>query len=54
MTSIAPTPHGVDMGRRPDVTAFFDEQTNTVTYVVRDPDGTSCQGNRLKVIGRFL
>ena len=42
MTSIAPTPHGVDLGRRPDVTAFFDEQTNTVTYVVRDPDGTSC------------
>ena len=42
MTSIAPTPHGVDLGRRPDITAFFDEQTNTVTYVVRDPDGTSC------------
>jgi glyoxylase-like metal-dependent hydrolase (beta-lactamase superfamily II) len=25
----------------PDVTAFFDEATNTVSYVVRDPEGTS-------------
>jgi glyoxylase-like metal-dependent hydrolase (beta-lactamase superfamily II) len=27
---------------RPSVTAFFDEPTNTVTYVVRDPDSQSC------------
>jgi len=26
----------------PDVTAFFDEATNTVSYVVRDPQGRSC------------
>ncbi len=26
----------------PDVTGFFDAATNTVTYVVRDPLGTSC------------
>lgn len=26
----------------PDVTGFFDEATNTISYVVRDPQGTSC------------
>ena len=26
----------------PDVTAFFDPATNTVTYVVREPEGSSC------------
>lgn len=26
----------------PHVKAFFDTQTNTVSYVVRDPDGTAC------------
>lgn len=26
----------------PDVTAFFDEATNTVSYVVRDPQGAAC------------
>lgn len=26
----------------PDVTAFFDEPTNTISYVVRDPDSTAC------------
>ena len=26
----------------PDVKAFFDTATNTVSYVVRDPEGTSC------------
>lgn len=26
----------------PDVTAFFDEATNTVSYVVRDPKGSAC------------
>ena len=26
----------------PDVTAFFDEATNTVSYVVRDPESTAC------------
>lgn len=30
------------MAMKPDVTAFFDEPTNTVTYVVRDPDSQSC------------
>jgi glyoxylase-like metal-dependent hydrolase (beta-lactamase superfamily II) len=27
---------------KPEVTAFFDEPTNTVTYVVRDPASTAC------------
>ena len=26
----------------PDVTAFFDNATNTVSYVVKDPSGTAC------------
>ncbi|NNE51081.1 MAG: MBL fold metallo-hydrolase [Sulfitobacter sp.] len=26
----------------PKVTAFFDEATNTVSYVVQDPDGSAC------------
>jgi glyoxylase-like metal-dependent hydrolase (beta-lactamase superfamily II) len=26
----------------PAIHAFFDEATNTITYVVRDPDGTAC------------
>ncbi len=27
---------------KPDVTAFFDEATNTVSYVVKDPHGAAC------------
>ena len=26
----------------PKVTAFFDEATNTISYVVRDPEGSAC------------
>ncbi|MEO3415820.1 MBL fold metallo-hydrolase [Roseovarius sp. CAU 1744] len=26
----------------PDVTAFFDDATNTISYVVRDPKGSAC------------
>jgi glyoxylase-like metal-dependent hydrolase (beta-lactamase superfamily II) len=32
----------VDLNTKPQVAAFFDEPTNTVTYVVRDPASTSC------------
>ncbi|HML41294.1 MULTISPECIES: MBL fold metallo-hydrolase [Hyphomicrobium] len=35
-------PHPVDLSVKPEVTAFFDEQTNTVSYVVKDPNSTSC------------
>lgn len=27
---------------KPDITAFFDEATNTLTYLVRDPAGSAC------------
>ena len=27
---------------KPEVTAFFDDATNTISYVVRDPNGSSC------------
>ncbi len=27
---------------KPDVTAFFDDATNTISYVVKDPQGSSC------------
>ncbi|MFT4707727.1 MAG: hypothetical protein ACI9PU_001570, partial [Ascidiaceihabitans sp.] len=28
--------------KRPEVTAFFDDQSNTISYVVKDPDSHSC------------
>lgn len=34
--------HPLDMTVRPDVTAFFDPATSTISYVVRDPAGTAC------------
>lgn len=37
-----PVPHPVDLATKPEVTAFFEAQTNTVSYVVRDPASTSC------------
>ncbi|WP_439493596.1 MBL fold metallo-hydrolase [Bosea sp. (in: a-proteobacteria)] len=39
MTAI---PHPVDLATRPEVTAFFDAQTNTVSYVVKDPGSRAC------------
>ncbi|MFP7571115.1 MBL fold metallo-hydrolase [Marivita sp. S2033] len=27
---------------RPDITAFFDDATHTISYVVRDPEGSAC------------
>ncbi|OYZ97338.1 MAG: MBL fold metallo-hydrolase, partial [Rhizobiales bacterium 17-65-6] len=42
MTAFSPIPHAVDLTLKPEVTAFFDEPTNTVTYVVRDPASISC------------
>lgn len=35
-------PHTVDLSIKPNVSAFFDEQTNTVSYVVKDPMSKSC------------
>ncbi len=35
-------PYPIDMTIKPDVSPFFDEATNTISYIVRDPDGTHC------------
>ena len=40
MTNIIP--HSVDLSVRPEVTAFFDEPTNTVSYIVKDPSSNAC------------
>jgi len=32
----------VDLALKPEVTAFFDAPTNTVSYVVKDPGSTAC------------
>ncbi|WP_417679053.1 MBL fold metallo-hydrolase [Roseibium sp.] len=32
----------VDMSVKPDVKAFFDPATNTISYVVKDPDSNAC------------
>jgi len=35
-------PHPVDLSVKSDVTAFFDADTNTISYVVKDPGSTVC------------
>lgn len=37
-----PTPFDVDLPRAPEVVSFFDPATNTISYVVHDPDSTAC------------
>jgi len=37
-----PAEPSIDVNIRPDVTAFFDEPTNTLSYVVRDPASKAC------------
>lgn len=37
-----PIPHAVDLSVKPEVTAFFDAPTNTVSYVVKDPQSNAC------------
>jgi glyoxylase-like metal-dependent hydrolase (beta-lactamase superfamily II) len=39
MTAI---PHPVDLSTKPEITGFFDGQTNTVSYVVKDPGSNIC------------
>lgn len=36
------TAYPVDLNVKPEITPFFDPATNTVTYVVRDPDSNAC------------
>ena len=38
----AQIPFPVELSVKPEVTAFFDEPTNTVSYVVKDPNSKSC------------
>ncbi|HVZ04077.1 MBL fold metallo-hydrolase [Hyphomicrobium sp.] len=35
-------PHAVDLTLKPEVTPFFDKETNTFSYVVKDPKSKSC------------
>ena len=35
-------PQTVDLSQKPEVTAFFEETTNTVSYVVKDPASSAC------------
>ncbi|WP_372572246.1 MBL fold metallo-hydrolase [Ruegeria jejuensis] len=32
----------IDLNAKPDVTGFFDEQSNTISYIVRDPNSNAC------------
>jgi glyoxylase-like metal-dependent hydrolase (beta-lactamase superfamily II) len=34
--------YSVDMSVKPKVTGFFDKATNTISYVVQEPDGPAC------------
>lgn len=36
------TPHRVDLSVKPEVAAFFDAPTNTISYVVKDPGSNAC------------
>jgi glyoxylase-like metal-dependent hydrolase (beta-lactamase superfamily II) len=40
--TIAPLPFTPDLGVRPEVVPFFDEATNTISYIVHDPHSTAC------------
>jgi len=35
-------PHRVELSKKPQVTAFFDAPTNTISYVVKDPASATC------------
>jgi hypothetical protein len=41
-TMMSKVPHTVDLSVKPLVTAFFDAPTNTVSYVVQDPNSNAC------------
>ena len=46
----------VDMSVKPDVTGFFDPETNTISYVVKDPNSNACAiidyGHGYRLCGR--
>ena len=35
-------PTGIDLSVKPEVTPFFDPDTNTISYVVKDPSSAAC------------
>jgi glyoxylase-like metal-dependent hydrolase (beta-lactamase superfamily II) len=37
-----PIPFAPDLSVKPEVTAFFDKETNTISYVVKDPNSPAC------------
>ncbi|SMQ85468.1 Glyoxylase, beta-lactamase superfamily II [Devosia lucknowensis] len=39
---MSPIPFATDLSLKPEVAAFFDAPTNTISYVVKDPGGASC------------
>lgn len=39
---MAELPFTVDLSQKPEVVPFFDEQTNTFSYVVKDPESNAC------------
>jgi glyoxylase-like metal-dependent hydrolase (beta-lactamase superfamily II) len=39
---IDPIPFTPDLSVKPEVTAFFDKETNTISYVVKDPKSDAC------------
>jgi glyoxylase-like metal-dependent hydrolase (beta-lactamase superfamily II) len=36
------TPQKIGLSKKPEIQAFFEETTNTISYVVRDPTSSSC------------
>ena len=36
------THYPIDMGVKPEVKGFFDPATNTISYVVKDPNSSAC------------
>jgi glyoxylase-like metal-dependent hydrolase (beta-lactamase superfamily II) len=40
--TIRPIPFAADLAVHPEVVPFFDPATNTISYVVRDPNSTAC------------
>ncbi len=43
-----PQDYPIDMTVKPDVTAFFDPDTNTISYVVKDPNSSACAVDQLR------
>ncbi len=39
---VQPLPFQPDTSTKPEVLSFFDEPTNTISYIVKDPESTSC------------